>query len=291
LEGIELRLADPLFSGSIQYRTHVQTYGWQGWVSDGAMSGTTGQAKRLEAIQIRLTGEMASRYDVWYHVHAQTFGWMGWAKNGDSAGTEGYSKRLEAIEIVLMPKGAAAPGATADAFRKRQSVSVSYEDVYGPIVRSAANEARSKNRDYPKYVYFLFDINADGIKELVVDNKGMGTAYSNADVYTISTDGGASARHVGQSVGLAGFRSYPRNYNGRLRAVHRMANAIEQYEIELRDGRVVDNLIGVYQINQKVTNEGSPITYYTIYSNYNVEYKTSIDYTGLRNAGNVTLLV
>ena len=84
--------------------------------NEGDLSGTLGESKRLEAIEIRLTGEMAKKYDVYYRVHAQTFGWLGWTKNGASAGTAGYSKRLEAIEIVLVPKGAKAPGITAGAF-------------------------------------------------------------------------------------------------------------------------------------------------------------------------------
>lgn len=73
------------------------------------MSGTSGEAKRLEAICIDLTGEMAEKYDIYYRVHAQTYGWLGWAKNGECSGTAGYGKRLEGIQIVLVPKGGAAP--------------------------------------------------------------------------------------------------------------------------------------------------------------------------------------
>ena len=73
------------------------------------MSGTSGGAKRLEAIRIALTGEMAEHYDVYYRVHAQSFGWLGWAKNGEAAGTAGLAKRLEGIQIVLVPKGGNAP--------------------------------------------------------------------------------------------------------------------------------------------------------------------------------------
>ena len=101
--------------GSVQIRAHVQNIGWQDWSSEG---GTTGQSKRVEAMQLRLTGDLAGRYDIYYRVHAQNFGWMGWAKNGEKAGTEGYSYRLEAIQVKLVPKGGAAPGSTANAFRK-----------------------------------------------------------------------------------------------------------------------------------------------------------------------------
>lgn len=93
-------------NSAIQYRSHVQGYGWEkNWASNGALSGTTGKSKRLEAIQIKLSGDAAEKYDVYYRVHAQDYGWLGWAKNGESSGTEGHSKRLEAIEVRLIPKG------------------------------------------------------------------------------------------------------------------------------------------------------------------------------------------
>lgn len=38
----------------LQYRVHVQDYGWQDWKDEGAMAGTMYEAKRLEAIEIRL---------------------------------------------------------------------------------------------------------------------------------------------------------------------------------------------------------------------------------------------
>jgi uncharacterized protein YjdB/C1A family cysteine protease len=126
LEGINIKLTNKDYSGGICYTTHIQDYGWQGdlsdsstWKKDGAMSGTTGEGKRLEAIKIKLTGDIANYYDVYYRVHAQNLGWMGWAKNGESAGTAGYGYRLEGIEIVLVPKGGTAPGSTANTFRQK----------------------------------------------------------------------------------------------------------------------------------------------------------------------------
>ncbi len=117
LEGIEMKLTNKDYEGGIAYTTHVQTYGWQGadinspstWKVDGEMAGTSGESKRLEAICITLTGEMAEHYDIYYRVHAQTYGWLGWASNGAPAGTAGLSKRLEGIQIVLVPKGDGAP--------------------------------------------------------------------------------------------------------------------------------------------------------------------------------------
>ena len=82
----------------------MQDYGWQGWVADNALSGTVGKSKRLEAIQITLSGDMADHYNVYYRVHVQDYGWQDWVENGATAGTTGQGKRLEAIQIKLVPK-------------------------------------------------------------------------------------------------------------------------------------------------------------------------------------------
>lgn len=105
MEGIKIKINNNSNLG-VRYKTHVQSYGWQDWVSNGAVSGTEGKAKRLEAICIELTGADKEKYDIFYRVHAQSYGWLGWAKNGAPAGTAGQSKRLEAIQIQILPKGA-----------------------------------------------------------------------------------------------------------------------------------------------------------------------------------------
>lgn len=100
----------------IEYRSHVQNEGWQDWVSNGAVSGTTGKGLQIEAVELKLTGERATSYDLYYRVHASNFGWLGWASNGSTAGTTGWSYAVEAIQIVIVKKGEAAPGDTAGAY-------------------------------------------------------------------------------------------------------------------------------------------------------------------------------
>ena len=85
---------------NVSYRTHVQTFGWQDFVSNGASAGTTGLAKRLEAIQIK-TSAPVSQGGIRYKTHVQTYGWLDWSSNGASNGTTGQAKRLEAIQIEL----------------------------------------------------------------------------------------------------------------------------------------------------------------------------------------------
>ena len=88
-------------SPAVTYRTHVQTYGWQGWKKNGAVSGTYGQAKRLEGINIKLANAPYSG-GITYRTHIQTYGWeKSWKSNGAMSGTQGQAKRLEAIQIKL----------------------------------------------------------------------------------------------------------------------------------------------------------------------------------------------
>ncbi len=86
-------------STSIRYEVHVQTYGWQGSVSNGALAGTVGSAKRLEAIKIYTDSNLSG--DINYRTHVQTYGWTDWKSNGALSGTVGEAKRLEAIQIKL----------------------------------------------------------------------------------------------------------------------------------------------------------------------------------------------
>lgn len=90
-------------AASVTYRTQIQKVGWQGWRKDGSMSGTSGKARRLEAIKVKLSGVSGG---IKYRTHVQKKGWQGWKSNGATSGTVGKGLRLEAIQIKLT--GAAA---------------------------------------------------------------------------------------------------------------------------------------------------------------------------------------
>ena len=112
VEALRFRLNSPAYSGGVSASAHVQNIGWMAPVSTGGLVGTTGRGLRVEAFTIKLTGEMAKRYDVYYRTHAQNLGWLGWAKNGAQSGTAGYAYRLEAVDVRLVAKGDPAPAAT-----------------------------------------------------------------------------------------------------------------------------------------------------------------------------------
>ena len=95
----EVKAEEP--QADIFYATHCQTYGWSLGVSkNGELSGTEGQAKRLESIKIWVESNLSGSVE--YETHCQTYGWnLGVKRDSEMCGTEGEAKRLEAIKIRL----------------------------------------------------------------------------------------------------------------------------------------------------------------------------------------------
>ncbi|EHB5078945.1 hypothetical protein JX183_002266 [Enterococcus faecalis] len=85
---------------NVNYQTHVQEIGWQGFVRNGESAGTSGKKLRLEAIKINLS-DAALAGNIEYSTHVQSIGWQEKKKNGELSGTSGKKLRLEAIKINL----------------------------------------------------------------------------------------------------------------------------------------------------------------------------------------------
>jgi hypothetical protein len=85
---------------SVRYQAHVGGYGWMDWVRDGALAGTTGRGRRIEALRIELDNRGTT--DVTYRVHIAGRGWSEWARDGEMAGTTGQERRIEAVQIRLL---------------------------------------------------------------------------------------------------------------------------------------------------------------------------------------------
>ena len=97
---------------SITYQTHVQNVGWQAVVSEGQMSGTSGQSLRLEGLKINMANTSGYAGGISYSTHIQNIGWQQAVSlattgasdtevKGELSGTTGQSLRLEAVRISL----------------------------------------------------------------------------------------------------------------------------------------------------------------------------------------------
>ena len=104
LESYIVELIDTTYEGRVLYSSYVRDDGWQDEVSNGNISGTTGKSKPLEAVKIRLDGNIAQHYDIAYQVYISGIGWLDWAYNGEITGNIGYNNQIEAIKIELRDK-------------------------------------------------------------------------------------------------------------------------------------------------------------------------------------------
>ena len=85
---------------------HIQTFGDQKAKvsSDGSVLvvGTTGLAKRMEGINIRVVSNnnpALKNKTLMYRVHIQKIGWSSWVKAGTFCGTRGRALRAEAVQM------------------------------------------------------------------------------------------------------------------------------------------------------------------------------------------------
>lgn len=88
---------EPNYNNLIQYQAHVQSIGWGKKKYGGEISGTVGQAKRLEALTIKWEGNGTIKFE----GHVQSIGWTGPRISGEVIGTIDEALRLEAVKIWL----------------------------------------------------------------------------------------------------------------------------------------------------------------------------------------------
>src|SRR5262245_21441984 len=97
IEAIRFRLLPP----GIQCRAHVAGTGWLKWVGPNEIAGTTGESRRLEAIQFRAVGNLKAHPIIWGRAHVSCIGWQGAsdAMAPKYLGTVGKSLQMEAIQL------------------------------------------------------------------------------------------------------------------------------------------------------------------------------------------------
>lgn len=115
ISGLSVKLSSASFSGGIKYSVRTgkkeKASAWSAWASNGSKTKISKKSK-VQAIKIKLTGDMAKKYNVYYRVYAADHHWMGWAKNGKKTGTKNLNYPIGAVQVKLVAKGLSAPGST-----------------------------------------------------------------------------------------------------------------------------------------------------------------------------------
>ena len=89
----------------LRVKVHIEKDGWKTFDNivhgNDVVIGTTGQYKRIEAIEIDVL-ENTTGMKLEYRVHQQNYGWKALTPAGFPTGCDGQSLRLEAIQIRLV---------------------------------------------------------------------------------------------------------------------------------------------------------------------------------------------
>lgn len=95
-------------TGTISYKVNSSGSGWLDWAENAAESNPAETDMPLEAISVRLTGQLQENYDIYYKV-LQNGVWTEWAMNGANAGAEGVGLKIDGIRLSVVTKGAGEP--------------------------------------------------------------------------------------------------------------------------------------------------------------------------------------
>ena len=85
---------------TLSYSAHVENIGWQNYVAEGEISGTTGRSLQMEALKINLSDTDVSG-GVEYSTHVQNIGWTSYVSQNQVSGTSGKHLQVEAVSIRL----------------------------------------------------------------------------------------------------------------------------------------------------------------------------------------------
>lgn len=96
-------------SGSVSYTLYCGSKKYS--ASNGKAAG---KKYKANAMTVKLSKNLAKKYNVYYRVYIKGYGWLSWTKNGAKAGTSYKSKYISAYQVKLVKKTATPPTAYAN---------------------------------------------------------------------------------------------------------------------------------------------------------------------------------
>ena len=104
IEGFQINQNPPVSGLRVEYMAHLSGVGDTPWMSEGQWVGVRGESHKIEGFAIRLSGEQASKYNVFYMGHIQNIGDSPVASNGQFCGTRGQSLQVEGLKVWIAPR-------------------------------------------------------------------------------------------------------------------------------------------------------------------------------------------
>ncbi len=139
-------------TGTIEYQVNLSGSGWLDWQTDAGEAGSALGVMPLEAVCMRLTGDLAEYYDVFYSV-LQDNAWTDWAKNGEEAGRAGAGLRIDGVRISVARKREDGTSCAGEIDPLKPMVALTYDD--GPSKNSTSRILETLRANGGRATFFM----------------------------------------------------------------------------------------------------------------------------------------
>ena len=139
-------------TGTIEYQVNLSGSGWLDWQADAGEAGSALGVMPLEAVCMRLTGDLAEYYDVFCSV-LQDNAWTDWAKNGEEAGRAGAGLRIDGVRISVARKREDGTSCAGEIDPLKPMVALTYDD--GPSKNSTSRILETLRANGGRATFFM----------------------------------------------------------------------------------------------------------------------------------------
>ena len=163
-------------TGTIAYRVNLSGSGWLDWVEDAGEGGSSQGAMPLEAVSMKLTGELGENYDVLYSV-LQNQQWTDWMKNGEEAGVSGAGLRLDGIRISIVKKNEGGNTYAGNIDPTKPMLALTYDD--GPSAHATPRILAALEKYNSRATFFMVGKQAEKRMDVVKKMEELGCEVAN----------------------------------------------------------------------------------------------------------------
>lgn len=163
-------------TGTIEYQVNLSGSGWLPWQSDAQETGGALGEMPLEAVSMRLTGDLEKYYDVMYSV-LQNNAWTDWAMNGQEAGIAGAGLRVDGLRVSVVRRQEGKDSYAGEIDPSKPMVALTYDD--GPSRDSTPRILKKLQECGGRATFFMVGNRAEKFKGTIAQMVEQGCEVAN----------------------------------------------------------------------------------------------------------------
>ncbi len=163
-------------TGTIEYQVNLSGSGWLAWQSNAQEAGGALGEMPLEAVSMRLTGDLEKYYDVMYSV-LQNNTWTEWVMNGQEAGVAGAGLRVDGLRVSVVRRQEGKASYAGEIDPSKPMVALTYDD--GPSRDSTPRILEKLKECGGRATFFMVGNRAERFKGTIAQMVQQGCEVAN----------------------------------------------------------------------------------------------------------------